>query len=49
MSSFFASQLDCVFFVYGLTFVLMAVQCLTLPDPLLFKGARNGCFIAEAS
>lgn len=30
LSSFFASQLDYIFFVYGLSFVLMAAQCLVL-------------------
>ena len=49
LSSFFSSQLDYIFFVYGLSFVLMAAQCLALPDPFRFKGARNGRFIAEAS
>lgn len=49
LSSFFALQLDFVFFIYGLTFVLMGGQRLALPDPLLSKGVGNGRFIAEAS
>ena len=49
LSSFFASQLDFVFFIYGLTFVLTAAQCLALPDPFLFKGTGNVCFAAGAS
>ena len=49
LSSFFTSQLDCIFFIYGLALVVMAARCLALPYPLLFKGARNECFIAEAS
>ena len=49
LSSLFAAQLDYIFFVYGLSFVLMAAQCLALPYPFRFKGTRNECFIAEAS
>lgn len=30
LSSLFAAQLDYIFFVYGLSFVLMATQCLAL-------------------